>query len=208
MPPQIDVDREPVAVVANFFRIQHQRAIRAGADDVALQSRLGDDLAITVGQLLAQFVDVRIILAGEHAAECRQAGSHRNRIGVVSSAVKNFVLRNQVHHRFVRSERRQRQSAADRLSQANHVGPDVEVFRSPAPAKFRASFHFVENQQRAVVGRDLAQSFEEAGLRHAQADVHQNRLENDRGNFAGILFEAILDACEIVESGDLNIFES
>ena len=81
----------------------------------------------------------------------------------------------------------------------------AEIFAGAAPAEFRAGFHFVENQQRAVFVADLAQAFQEAGLRHAEADVHQNRFENDRGNLAGIFFEAALDRGEIVERGNHNV---
>src|SRR3954468_6543349 len=49
MPPQVDVNGEPVAVVANFFWIKHQRSISPCADYITLQSRFGNDLAIAVG---------------------------------------------------------------------------------------------------------------------------------------------------------------
>ena len=80
-----------------------------------------------------------------------------------------------------------------------------EIFAGSAPSKLCAGFHFVENQQRAVLVADFAQAFQEAGLRHAQANVHQNRFENDRGNLAGIFFEAALDRSEIVERGDKHV---
>ena len=127
MPPQVDFNRQPVAVVANFFWIKHQRTVSACANDITLQSRFGDDLAIAIGQLLAQLINVHVILARQHASECRQAGGHRNRIGIVSPAVKNLVLRYQIHHGFVRAKSRERQASANRLSQANHVRPNVEV---------------------------------------------------------------------------------
>src|SRR6202051_1432434 len=82
---------------------------------------------------------------------------------------------------------------------------NVEVFAVAAPAEFSAGFHFVEDEERAVLVGDVAQAFEEAGLGHAEADVHQNWFKNDRGNFAGIFFEAALDRSEIVEGGDLDI---
>src|SRR4029077_5799985 len=36
--PEIDIDLGPVAVVLNLLRIEHQRAVDAGADDVGLQT--------------------------------------------------------------------------------------------------------------------------------------------------------------------------
>ena len=148
---------------------------------------------------------MRIVLASEHFAECSQARSHRNRIGVVGAAVKDLVLRDQVHHGLVRAKRRQRQAAADRFRQANHVRLHAEIFGSAAPAQFRAGLHFVEDQQRAILGGNVAQSLQKAGLRHAQADVHQDRLENDGRNLAGILLEAQFDAGQIVEGRNQHV---
>ncbi len=119
--------------------------------------------------------------------------------------MKNLVLRDQVHHGRVGAERSQRQSAADRLRQADHVGRDAEVFRRAAPAKLGARLHFVEDQQRAVFGGNVAQPFEEARLRHAQSDVHQDGFENDRRNLAGMLLEAALDGCKIIEGRDDDV---
>src|ERR1035438_2806177 len=48
MPPQIDIDSQPVTIVANLFWIQHQYAVRTSASDVPLQSNLGDGLFITI----------------------------------------------------------------------------------------------------------------------------------------------------------------
>src|SRR6185369_6641272 len=127
VPPQIDVDSFPVAVVANLFGIEHQRAVGPGAGDVALQARLGHDLPVAFGQLLAELVHVRVVLSRENFAERGQASSHRNRIGVVSAAVEDLVLRDQVHDRFVREKRRQGQASANRFGQADHVRLYAEV---------------------------------------------------------------------------------
>ena len=74
-----------------------------------------------------------------------------------------------------------------------------------APAQLRAGFHFVEDQQRAVFGGNVAQPLQKAGLRHAQADVHQNRFQNDGRDLAGILLEAQLDAGQVVEGRSENV---
>ena len=55
---------------------------------------------------------------------------------------------------------------------------------------------------------EFTQTFQEAGLRHAQADIHQDRLKNDRRNLARIFLEAQLDGCQIVERRDLHVGDS
>ena len=98
-------------------------------------------------------------------------------------------------------------ASADRFGEADHVGLNVEVFAGAAPAEFGSGFYFVEDQERAVFGGEVAKSFQEAGLRDAEADVHENRFENDRGDLAGIFFEAALDGGEIVEGCDLHVVD-
>src|ERR1035438_8037967 len=82
---------------------------------------------------------------------------------------------------------------------------NAEVFAGAPPTEFAAGFDFVEDQQRAVFVADLAQAFQEAGLRNAEADVHENGLEDDRRNLVGILFETTLDSSEVIEGGDEHI---
>ena len=201
MPPQVDIDRQPVAVILNLLRIQHESAIRAGLRDVALQAHLGDGLPIAIDQLLAELFDVGVVLAGENIAEGRKAGRHRNRIRVVGAAVKDLVLRDEVHHRLVRAEGRQREAAANGLRQADHIGDHTVVFRSATPSKLRPSLHFVEDKKRAILRGDLAQSFQEARLRHAEPDVHQDGLKN----LTRILLEAALHRAKVVEGRNRNV---
>ena len=42
-------------------------------------------------------------------------------------------------------------------------------------------------------------------MRHAQADIHQNRLKNDRGDLARILFETPFDSGKVIERRDLHV---
>ena len=93
--------------------------------------------------------------------------------------MKHLVVADEMHHLLARSESSQRQSATDGFRQANHVRLHAEIFAGAAPRQLRTGFYFVEDQQRAVFGGDVAQTLQKALLRHAQADVHQNRLEND-----------------------------
>src|SRR5271156_3759602 len=92
VPPQVNVNWQPVAVVTNLLRIQHQRSVCSRAGDVTLQSDLSDRPLITLDQLVTKFLDVRVIIPSKHFAESCQPSRHRNRIRVVSTAVENFVL--------------------------------------------------------------------------------------------------------------------
>src|SRR5579872_158799 len=110
MPPQVNINSRPIAVIADLLRIEHQHAIGARLRNVSLQSRLGHRFAISVRQLLAELVHVRVVLPREHLTEGRQPRRHGYRIRVVGSSVKDFVLRYQVHYRRMSAEGRQRES--------------------------------------------------------------------------------------------------
>ena len=76
---------------------------------------------------------------------------------------------------------------------------------APPHASFAPVFTSSKISSAPFLVAEIAQALQETGLRHAQTDIHQNRLENDRRDLAGIFFEAPLDAAEIVEAGDDDV---
>src|ERR1700733_11996547 len=203
--PEIDVDGGPVAIILDFLWIEHEGAVDSGADDVGLEADFGDDFAIAVGELFAELVGVSVIFAREDFAERCEARGHGYAIRVVSAAVEDLMLRDEVHDFAARAECAERKSAADRFRKADHVGFDAEIFTGAAPGKLRAGFYFVEDQQRAVFVAEVAETLQESRLRNAQADVHQNRLKDDGRDLAGVFSEAAFDAAEIVEAGNDDV---
>src|SRR6202522_14933 len=198
IPPEVDIDRRPVAVVANFFWIEHQRAVGTSLRNVGLQANFRDGFAVAVGEFLAELVHVHVIIAGEDFAERGESGGHRNRIGVVGATVEDLVLRDEVHHGPAGADRSQGDASADRFGAADHVRLHVEILTGSAPAELGAGFYFVEDQERAVFRGQVAKALQKAGLRYAEADVHENWFQNDRGDLAGILFEATFDGGKVV----------
>src|SRR5882762_4827422 len=205
--PEIDVDFRPVTVVLNLFRIEHQRTVDTSAGDVGLQAGFLDDGAIALGEFFAEIADVNVVLARENFAERRETSSHRHAVRVERAAVEDLVLRDQIHYRAARAERSQWQAAADGLSQTDHVRLHPEEFAGAAPGQLGAGLDFVEDQQRAILVANIAQSLKEAGLRETETDVHKDGLEDDRGNLSRMLLKTIFDALQIVEAGDNNILE-
>ncbi len=67
-------------------------------------------------------------------------------------------------------------------------GVTPKILQSSGPAEFRAGLDFVEDQQRAMLVAEFAQAFEKSLLRHAEADVHHDRLKNDGGDLVGIFW--------------------
>src|SRR4051794_8851711 len=119
--------------------------------------------------------------------------------------MEDFAGRDGVHDLAACAEGGERESAADGFRKADHVGLDVEVFASAATAELCAGFHFVKDEQRAMLSAKRAQTFKEASLRHANADVHRHRFEDQRGDLPFVLFESAFDAREIVKGGDQRV---
>src|ERR1700722_8182359 len=113
MAPQIDIDGGPVTVIANFLRVQHQRTVYSGADYVGLQTYFCHRFAIALGKSLAELADVGVVFTSQNFAKGSQARSHGNAVSVVSAAMKNFVLRDEIHHSAAGAERAERRAATN-----------------------------------------------------------------------------------------------
>src|SRR5512143_2658874 len=74
MTPEIHVNRFPIAIGANLLGIKHQSSVDAGAGNVSLQAHLADNLAISIGEFLAELVNVRVVLASKNLAESGKPG--------------------------------------------------------------------------------------------------------------------------------------
>ena len=148
---------------------------------------------------------MRVVIPSKHFAEGCDAGRHRDRVCVVSAAVKYLMVRDQLHNPLVRTKSRQRKSAADRLRQADHIRHHAEVFRSAAPAQLRARLHFVEDQQRAMLIAERPQPLKESLLRKAHAHVHHDRFKDDGRNLIRILLEPPLHRFQVVERSNRHV---
>ena len=202
VPPKVDINFHPVAIVPDFFGIQHDRPVGTHPDGIGRHATLLDDLIVTIYQQLAHSVDSRVIFRGEHIAQRGQPGCHDDGIGVVGAGVKDLAVSNLIHHFLAGSKRGQGESATDGFCQADHVGFDVEIFAGATPAHLSSGLHFVEDEQRAMFRAQLAQAFQISRLRHANTDIHRHRLQNESGYLSGILLKQPLCARQIIEDGD------
>src|ERR1700722_1570157 len=113
MAPQVDINGGPVTVIANFLWVEHQRTIYAGTDYVSLQTYFRNGFAIALGKFFTELSNVGVIVASQNFAKGRQSGSHRNAVGVVGAAMKNFMLRNEIHDRAAGAEGTKWRAAAN-----------------------------------------------------------------------------------------------
>ena len=93
------------------------------------------------------------------------------------------------HHLGAAAEGADRHSATDALGQADHVRLDPEVLGGAAIGDHHPGLHLVEDEDCAVVGGQLAQPLQEAGLRWHHPDVELHRLDDDRGDLTAVAFQ-------------------
>ena len=70
-----------------------------------------------------------------------------------------------------------------------------------------AGHHLVEDEQRPVRGRQVAQALEEAVHREDEAHVPGDRLDDDRRDLARVLGEEPLDRGEVVVGRDERVLD-
>ena len=143
----------------------------------------------------------------EHFPEHRESRGHGNGVRVVRAAVENFMLRDETHHFPRGRECSQREAAADRFCQTNDIRLNSEIFASPTAGQLRSGFNFIENQQSAILSGNFAQRLVIAFVRHQDPDIHHDRLDDDRRDFARILCKEALDAGHIVELRNQSVLQ-
>ena len=72
-----------------------------------------------------------------------------------------------------------RQTAADHFPQRRQIGANAEQCLSAAGVHAKPRHHFIENEQRAVISRDLAERGEKALGRWNAAHIAGDRLDDD-----------------------------
>ena len=113
----------------------------------------------------------------------RDARRHRQRIAAQRAGLINRAQRReQIHDVRAPAERAHRQAAADDFAEARQIRRDAEPFLRAARRQAETGHHFVENQQRAVRLRDLAQKFQIARFGQIKSGVARHRLDDDAGD--------------------------
>ena len=92
--------------------------------------------------------------------------------------------REEVHQLGLAAERRDGPAVRHRLAERRQVGRHAGDRLVAAEPVAEARDHLVEDQDGAVLRRELAEPLEEPGLREDRADVVRDRLEDDRGDVA------------------------
>ena len=123
-------------------------------------------------------VDLRMRL---QVAQHRESGAHRQRIaGERARLVDRAGRRDLAHDVRAAAVGADRQPAADHLAERGQVGPDAVALLRAAEGDAEAGHHLVEDQQRAVPRRDLAQRLRDTRAAAARTPCSRRRARRSR----------------------------
>src|SRR5713226_4924649 len=94
-----------------------------------------------------------------------------------------------VHDLGFAAEARQLEAAARDLAERRHIGPDVVVLLGAAIREAEAREHLVEDQDDALLARELAEALEVVRLRRDHAGTAEDGLDDQRADLVLVLFE-------------------
>src|SRR2546427_12892041 len=123
-----------------------------------------------------------------------EARGDADRMAVVGPRVERGVLPaaarlEDVHDLGLAPETRQLEPAARDLAERRHVRTDVVVLLCASVSKAEASEDLVENQDDALLPRELSQAPEVVGLRCNDAGAAEHRLDDQRADLVLVFFE-------------------
>ena len=154
--------------------------------------------AMLFGHAFELRIDLALVL--DQVSDGGDSGGHCQRIAAERSGLVDRAQRREhVHHVGASAEGSAGQAAAEDLAQRSQVGSDaVELLRA-AQREPEAGHHLVEDQQRAVLGRDAAAALRRIAWRgRNRPRVADHRLDDDAGDLRRMGGEGCLHRGEIV----------
>mmetsp|Transcript_25013 Transcript_25013/g.64556 ORF Transcript_25013/g.64556 Transcript_25013/m.64556 type:complete len:300 (-) Transcript_25013:599-1498(-) len=164
-----------------------------------LVPRSAPRLEDAVHELLRKLVELLVRAGLLERLERLDTRSHRERVARERARLVHRARGgNELHDLALAAVRADGQAAADDLAHGGHVGRDAEVLLSTAIRHAEARHHLVEDEDRAVLGRERAEALEEGLVRLDEARVADDGLEDDGGDLAGVRVENGLDRRQVV----------
>ena len=103
------------------------------------------------------------------------------------------------HNFFFATERANGHPAADDFAQTGEIRVYPQVPLRAVCAKTKACHHFIEDENRTVLGTELAHAFKIARLGQDAVHVAGNRFGNDAGNLLAVRFKRLFQRVQVVK---------
>ncbi len=159
--------------------VNHQRNIRVFGSFQQTFRQTG-------GELIQRFMNAGLgdfIQAGE-------TGRHRNRVAGKGARLVNRARRRQrIHYISTTAKRAYRHPAADDFTQTGQVRHDAVVILGSGQRYAKTGHHFVDNQQRAELIAQGAQTWQKFRQRRDAVHIARYGFDDDTGDFLRILFK-------------------
>ena len=111
-------------------------------------------------------------------------------------------MRHFLHDRRLATEGADRCPASDGLGETGQVWLDPEPFDGASGSDGGSGLDLVEDQNHAMLGAQLPDRLQVSGQRGDQADVHHDRLHDQRGDLASPLGEDVSEGLGVIERND------
>src|SRR5713226_1402213 len=196
VPPSPGVRAQRVPEVPDLvFRREVDVADRPDVFDPGWDASVVREVLEAAVELAAEAVDVVVVLGMfSEDLESLEARGDADRMTVVRPRVERGVLPaaarlEDIHDLGFAAEARQLEAAARDFAEGRHIGPDVVVLLGAAIREAEAREHLVEDQDDALLARELAEALEVIGLRHDHAGPAEDGLDDQRADLVLVLFE-------------------
>src|SRR5215469_7801144 len=164
---------------------------RAEPCHLRLLPLLVQHVAHPAAKLVAKRIEPRVALRHQFLHR-RHPACHGDGVCIEGAAVADLALAPArivgVHYLLAAAEGAHGEAAADDLAEGGQVGTDAEALLGAAFGDAEGD-DLVEDEHDAVAVGDLAQSLEEAQLRHEQAGVGHERIHDEGGDVPRVPIE-------------------
>ena len=161
---------------------EHGSLAVGGEGDSGFSCCCGDAVGDGGGGLVDLGVDGFAVLL--EVGEGGDAGGHGEGVSAEGSGLVDGAERGELVHDFgAAAEGSDGESSADDFAQGREVGADLGELLHAAEGDAEAGHNFVEDEERAFAGGDVAEGLEVAGLGQDAAHVSGDGFDDDAGDF-------------------------
>ena len=180
--------------------VQRQPEERADAHQVHGETRLRQHRSqqpLELGAARLQALPSRLAL---EQRERRQSRRHRHGVAREGAGLVSVAIRGEPRHDAARAaERPDRHAPADHLAEGRQIRGDAKELCRAAARQAEPGDHFIENEQRAVLARELAQAGEEFAPLRQQAVIGRQRLDDEGRDARALALKQLLQRRLVIE---------
>ena len=185
--------------VDDFFIEEVEAEHRADLIDAVRDPFFRKDVAESGGEVIAKVCKMLISAVLIEFLELGEAGNHGEGVSAEGSRlVDGTIGRELIHDIGPSAEGSHGKSAADDLAHGGEVRGEVFEFLHTAFGETEAGHDFIENDECAVLGREIAHCLQVAIAGENEAGIGGVGFDDDGSDLVAVIFEDFFQALEVV----------